>query len=121
MTKKRKITMSVLIILLALGLIGTLIFRLPGLGVEWARLILGNSITGKVRTIYWDCYPSLMNILIAFANVVYAVKGVYLIYKEKMSTSKGIIGYLIYTIISLGAIVVHCITFDYAFSAMIAG
>lgn len=111
--------MTVLIILLVLGLMGALIFILPQVSVEWANLILDNPITDKVWDIYWN--TSLLNILISFANVTYAVKGFYLMYKEKMSTPKCIIGYLIYAIISLGAIVVHCITFEYVFSAMISG
>ncbi len=119
--KRNKIIMAILISLLALGLIGTLIFRLPDVSVEWARLIINNPITREIRYMYWDCLPSLISIPISFANGICAIKGLHSMYKEKTSTSKRIIGYLVYALISLCAVVIHCITFDYVFSAMIAG
>ena len=122
MEKKRiKIIRTILISLLALGLIGTLIFWLPSVSVEWASLIIDNSITCEIRHMHWSCIPSLISIPISLANVICAIKVLCLMYKEKISKPKCIIGYLIYTLISLGAVVIHCITFDYVFSCMIAG
>ena len=121
MEKKHKIMMAVLIFLLALGLIGTLIFWLPSVSVEWANLIINNPITCEIRHMYWNCLPSLISIPISLANVIYTIMGLRSMYKTKTLTHKRIIGYLIYVIVSLGAIVVNCITFDYVFSCMIAG
>ena len=122
MTRKRsKIIMAILIFLLALSLIGILIFWLPKTSVDMAKLISSNPLTLTVRRIHWDPYPYLISIPIAFANVICAIKGLYSIYKERTSTPKRIIGYLIYMIISLGALVIHWLTFVFVIECIIAG
>ena len=122
MTQKRsKIIMATLIFLLAISLIVVLIFLLPEVSVEWARLIIDNPITREICHIFWSFIPSLICIPIAFANIVCAVKGLRLVYKEKTSTFKRLIGYWIYAIISSGALVVHWLTFVYVVECAIAG
>ena len=122
MTRKRsKIIMAILIFLLALSLIGILIFWLPKTSVDMAKLISSNPLTLTVRHIHWAPYPYLLSIPIAFANVICAVKCLYSMYKEKTSTPKCIIGYLIYMIISLGALVIHWLTFVFVIECIIAG
>ena len=119
--KRSKIIMAILIFLLAISLIGVLVFWLPDISVEWARLIYDNPITREICHMFWSFIPSLICIPIAFANVICAVKGLRLVYKEKTSTSKRLIGYWIYAIISSGALVVHWLTFVYVVECTIAG
>lgn len=119
--KQKLNKMDILISLLAISLIGVLIFWLLFVNVNIARLISSNPITLIVLFLYWKPPTYLIIIPIAFANVVCAVKGLRSIYKEKASTSKRIIGYWIYTIISLGAVVIHCITFVFVIGGVIAG
>ncbi len=118
---KSKKIMVVLISLLALGLIGTFIFKLPDVNVTMSRLIHSNPITDTVEDIYWRPPIYLIIIPIAFANVVYAAKVLRSMYKEKTSTHKCIIGYWIYMIISLGALVIHWLTFVYVIKCVLAG
>ena len=119
--KHSKIIMVILIFLLAISLIGVLLFWLPDISINISRLVLNNPIIDEVRHIYWNINFYLIIIPIAFANVICAIKGLRLVYKEKTSTSKRLIGYWIYAIISSGALVVHWLTFVYVVECAIAG
>lgn len=119
--KNNKIIIEILISLQVLMLIGTMLYWLPFKSVEWAEIIYNNPITDALVEFYFDGLASLISIIIAFAVIICAIKGLYSMYKEKTSTSKRIISYLIYAIISLGALVIHCITFVYVFNCKIAG
>ena len=117
--KRSKIIMAILIFLSVANLIGILIFRLPEVSVEWARLIYDNPITNKVYYAYWNINFYLISIPIIFANFLCAAKGLRLVYKEKTSAHKRIIGYWIYTIISSGVLAIHCYTFYYVVKCII--
>lgn len=119
--KRNKRIMVILSSLMSISLVWALIFILPIVSVEAAGMVLSSQIIYELEHIYWSGIPSLVSIPISFANGIYAIKGLHSIYKEKTSTQKRIIGYLIYMIISLGTVIIHCITFDYVFSSMISG
>ena len=118
---RNKIIMAVLIFLLAISLTGVLIFWLPDISVNISRRIHSNSITATMEDIYDNINSYVISIPITFANVICAVKGLRLVYKEKTSASKRLIGYWIYAIISSGALVVHWLTFVYVVECTIAG
>lgn len=119
--KHSNITMAVLIFLLAMSLIWNLIFQLPSVSTEIAKLIYSNTITHTLVNIYWDGLPSLISIPVSFANIIYAIMALHSVYKSKIPNKKSFIGYLIYATISLGALVIHCMTFYYIFSCLVAG
>lgn len=119
--KRNKIIMAILIFLLALSLIGILIFWLPSVNANVSRLIHSNPITNTVEDIYENINSYVIIIPIAFANVICAVKCLYSMYKEKPETHKRFIGYWIYTIISSGALVIHWLTFVFVIECIIAG
>ena len=117
--KRNKIIMAVLIFLLVISLTGVLIFWLPDISVNISRLVLNNPIIDEVWHIYWNINSYVISIPVVLANVVFAVKGLRSMYKEKTSTHKRIIGYWIYTIISSGVLVIHCYTFYYVVKCII--
>ena len=119
--KRSKIIMAILIFLLAISLIGVLLFWLPDISINISRLVLNNPIIDEVWHIYWNINSYVISIPVVFANVICAIKGLRLVYKEKTSAHKRIIGYWIYTIISSGALVVHWLTFVYVVECTIAG
>lgn len=119
--KRNKITLIVLVSLLTVSLIWNLIFKLPSVSVEISRLIHSNPITDMLENIYWDGIPSLISIPISFTNLIYAIVRSHSVFKSKPSSKKRFIGYLIYAVVSLGALIIHCITFDYIFGALVAG
>ena len=119
--KRSKIIMAILIFLLAASLIGVLVFWLPNVNANVSRRIHSNSITAMMEDIYENINSYVISIPITFANVICAVKGLRLVYKEKTSASKRLIGYWIYAIISSGALVVHWLTFVYVVECTIAG
>lgn len=119
--KSNKITLVTLIFLLAISLIWNLIFILPSINAEISRLIRSNPITYELRHMYWSCFPSLISIFVSFINAVYAIIGLFKQYKSKITSKKCFVGYLIYVIISLGALIIHCITHNYVFRCLVAG
>ncbi|MDE6710776.1 MAG: hypothetical protein K2J76_09845 [Oscillospiraceae bacterium] len=119
MGKKHKIITVILISLMALSLICLLIFWLPFVSVEWARLIYDNPITDTLCDIYNKF--SLVCTPIAFFNAAYAIMWLEAMYKSKSATPKRLTKYWAYLAVSLGALVLHWISFREIFSWVIAG
>lgn len=69
---------------------------------------------------YWSFIPSLISVLIALANVIYAGSKVLHLYKSgQLSTKQGKV-YLIYMVISIAALVMHHLTLRYLVLSVIA-
>lgn len=106
---------------MAVGLIWNLIFWLHEADTGISRLIHGNPITDKLWLIYLDIgLPSLLSIPISFVNAAYTIMWLEAMHKSKSTTPKRLIKCLIYLAVSLGALVIHWITFHYIFSSIIA-
>lgn len=123
MTKRRKITMTVLIILLALNLICDLIFELwvLGLTIDWAWSITNNPVADMIWYVHNNFFATVACFLISFVNLFYSIVCLRSAYKEKTSTFKGIVGFWIYLIISLGSVYSSCKVFWTIFMTVIAG
>ena len=117
--KRSKIIMAILIFLLAVSSIGVLTIWLRKISVDISILVSSNPITHKLWFIYWNINSYVISIPVVFANVICAIKGLRLVYKEKTSAHKRIIGYWIYTIISSCILVIHCYTFYYVVKCII--
>ena len=136
MGKKHKIITVILISLMALSLICLLIFWLPEIGAGIARLfhgdptdvyteisilILGNPITNTIEDFYYDFFTPLVCTLISFFNAAYAIMWLETMHKSKSTTPKRLTKYWIYLAVSLGALVLHWISFREIFSWIVAG
>ena len=119
--KRDKIIMVIILPLLLLNLIWALIFWLPLVSKDIGKLIWNNPMLSTLWLIHNDFFVQVACFLISFANLFYAIAALRSMYKLETSTSKRIISYLIYAIISLCAIVIHCITFWRIFMWVIAG
>lgn len=106
------------LILLTAGLMGVLIFWLPieRKDADMSDIIVNSPIIHIVRYIYMFRLTYLINIPVAFANIIYAVRVMISIHKEKMSVSNRIVGYLTYLIyIFIASVIfaIHLCTFVY--------
>ena len=119
--KRDKIIMVIMLPLLLLNLIWALIFWLPLVSKDIGKLIWNNPMLSTLWLIHNDFFVQVACFLISFANLFYAIAALRSMYKLKTSTSKHFISYLIYAIISLCAIIIHCITFWCIFMWVIAG
>lgn len=121
MGKKHKIITVILIFLMALSLICLLILWLPFVSVEWARLIYDTPITATLAHFYDNFFTPLVCTLISFFNAAYAIMWLEAMHKSKSTTPKCMTKYWIYLAVSLGALVLHWISFREIFSWLIAG
>ena len=119
--KRDKIIMVIILSFLLLNLIWALIFWLPLVSKDIGKLIWNNPMLSTLWLTHNNFFVQVACFLISFANLFYAIAALRSMYKLKTSTSKHIISYLIYAIISLCAIVIHCITFYRIFMWVIAG
>ena len=116
--KRDKVIKGILISLLAISIVWSLIFHLSYTGSEILWAITSNPILRELRHIYWSCFPSLISVIVAFANVIYSGMELHSSYKAQGTKKTPSV---IYLIISLGALLLHLITHDYVFSALVAG
>ena len=112
---------ALLLLLLFIGFIWNFLFILPNISSEISKAINSNPITDTLEDIYWDGIPSLISILIAFVNVIYATKNIIPKYKLKQIPIPKVLWYFIYVIFSLIALIMHCTTFNYIINCMLAG
>ena len=118
--KKHRTTMIILNVLLFISLIWTLIFKLPSVNADFSRFIHSNPILDTIENAYWNG-GFLIPFPISIANVIYSIMCLHSTYKSQRPNYKQTVEYLTYTIISLFALVIHCITFNYIIECIIAG
>lgn len=111
----RAVLNTFLIILSAYSLIWTLMFWFVYFaefypGSEWISPLTHNPIfLALLSSPYLDFFPPLINITVSLANVICAINGLLSKSKSEISTVKR--GYKVYTVISLIALVIHCISY----------
>ncbi len=108
-----RITIAVLIVILALSLMCTLSFWLE----EWFNF--NNPVTNTLQLIYWRVYPVWISVIIAFANVLCAIVGIQLTYKARKTDRKPFVSCLIYASISLAAFITNSVTAYFIFGCVI--
>lgn len=74
------------------------------------------SIIDWSLNVYWGGFPSLLSILIGFANVIY----LHFIHKAKQKNIKKLKGYWVCLIIALCMLVIHFVTFDFLVNCMLS-
>lgn len=107
--------------LLVVSIVWCILFYLYSAGAEVAHFL--NAIIpgfGALYIMYWDFIPSLISVLIAFANTVYADSKVRPLYRSGQLSTKQGKGYLIYMIISIAALVMHWLTLRFLVLSVIA-
>ncbi|MDE5742697.1 MAG: hypothetical protein K2H90_09640 [Oscillospiraceae bacterium] len=136
MGKKHKIITVILMYAMAFSLILPLLLWLPEIGsaisklfhgdrihvyTEIAIFIQGNSIMYTLADFYNNFFTPLICTFIAFFNTAYAIMWLEAVYKFKSEVSKRPVRYWIYLAVSLGALVLHWLSFREIFSWLIAG
>lgn len=119
--KLERVVRTALIILLILSSLWCLLFFFSQVGSEMSKLIRANPVTDKLCSIYWSCLPSAISIWIALVNMGYAITDLYKAAKVKNLNQKRLAQHIIYTAVSLSAIIINCIAFYYVFGALCAG
>ena len=111
-SKQRRIITVILMSVMIVCFIWNLIFLLAYNNSDIAKLIQSNSIMNSLENNYRCGLPALLSIPIAAVNVFYSINDLYLIYKSKKETIKKLRFQLIYSIVSLSILVLHCITLN---------
>lgn len=111
-SKQRKIITVILMSVMIVCFIWNLIFLLAYNNSDMAKLIQSNSIMNSLESNYRCGLPALLSIPIAAVNVFYSINDLYLIYKSKKETIKKLRFQLIYSVVSLSILVLHCITLN---------
>lgn len=123
--KLQKTIIMILIFLLSASLIWSMIFWLPDVGAAAAQFIYGNSVTHALTSAYDDFFTPLICTFFSFANVVFAVCVLLKKHHVKKYPSAEAVEtltlYWVYTFVSAAALIVHCLSFIYIFSCLIAG
>ena len=119
--KTKNLKKTILISLLAVGVIWNLFFLLPIINSELSRFINSKFIMDMIADSYDNFLSPQVCILVSFVNLWYAVVELYSEYKVQKSSVKRFVGYWIYAIGSVAALVIHCISFNYVFSCLVAG
>ena len=92
--------------------IWNLIFLLAYNNSDIAKLIQSNSIMNSLENDYRCGLPALLSIPIAAVNVFCSINDLYLIYKSEREAIKKLRFQLIYSVVSLSILVLHCITLN---------
>ena len=111
-SKQRRIITATLMSVMIVCFIWNLIFLLAYNNSDIAKLIQSNSIMNSLENNYRCGLPALLSIPIAAVNVFYSINDLYLIYKSKKETIKKSRFQLIYSVISLSILVLHCVTLN---------
>lgn len=123
--KQKTTKIIILISLISATLIWNLIFWLPNVSAEVAKFIYGNPITHTLTTAYDDFFASLICVVFSFGNLVFASLVLFEKYQLKKYQSENsdpkLTVYWVYTYISIGALVIHCISFHYIFQTYVSG
>lgn len=108
-----RLTIIILSFLLILSLISTISF--------WLEELLNPniSVTIAIWRVYWDVYPAWISVIAAFLNVLCAYTGIQLTYRTREIKKRVFINCIIYEVISLAVMVVHCITSCYIFESVV--
>ncbi|MBR4022993.1 MAG: hypothetical protein IKI94_10495 [Ruminococcus sp.] len=111
-SKQRKIITVTLMSVMIVCFIWNLIFLLAYNNSDIAKLIQSNSIMNSLENDYRCGLPALLSIPIAAVNVFYSINDLYLIYKSKKEAIKKLRFQLVYSIVSLSILVLHCVTLN---------
>lgn len=121
--KQKTTKIIILISLILVTLIWNLIFWLPDVSVEVAQFIYGNPITHTLTTAYDDFFVPLICVMLSFGNLVFALLILFGKHQSKKFQSEKsdekLMVYWVYTFISLGALVIHCIGFHFIFQTYV--
>ncbi len=111
-SKQRKIITVILMSVMIVCFIWNLIFLLAYNNSDIAKLIQSNSIMNSLESNYRCGLPALLSIPIAAVNVFCSINELYLIYKSEREAIKKLRFQLIYSVISLSILVLHCVTLN---------
>ena len=111
-SKQRRIITVILMSVMIVCFIWNLIFLLAYNNSDIAKLIQSNSIMNSLESNYRCGLPALLSIPIAAVNVFYSINELYLIYKSEREAIKKLRFQLIYSVISLSILVLHCVTLN---------
>lgn len=112
-SKQRRIITVILMSVMIVCFIWNLIFLLAYNNSDIAKLIQSNSIMNSLESNYRCGLPALLSIPIAAVNVFCSINELYLIYKSEREAIKKLRFQLIYSVISLSILVLHCITLNH--------
>ncbi len=111
-SKQRRIITVTLLSVMIVCFIWNLIFLLAYNNSDMAKLIQSNSIMNSLESNYRCGLPALLSIPIAAVNVFCSINELYLIYKSEREAIKKLRFQLIYSVVSLSILVLHCITLN---------
>ena len=111
-SKQRRIITVTLMSVMIVCFIWNLIFLLAYNNSDIAKLIQSNSIMNSLESNYRCGLPALLSIPIAAVNVFYSINDLYLIYKSEKEAIRKSRFQLIYSVISLSILVLHCVTLN---------
>ena len=111
-SKQRRIITVTLMSVMIVCFIWNLIFLLAYNNSDIAKLIQSNSIMNSLESNYRCGLPALLSIPIAAVNVFCSINELYLIYKSEREAIKKLRFQLIYSVVSLSILVLHCITLN---------
>lgn len=116
MKPKNTIIIALTSLLLA-SLVWSMIFWLPDVGTEVARVIYANPVTDALSDAYENFFAPLLCVLYSFGNLIFAVLELFGMYVKRQTkeTDEKLTIYWVYTFVSLGALVIHYIGFHYIF------
>lgn len=121
--KRKNTIIIVLVSLLAAGMTWSLIFWLPDVSVALARMIQGNPVTNALTSAYYDFFTSLLCAVFSFFSLIFAGLDLFEMYVKRRTGEA--VGKLtmnwVWTFVSLGALVVHGLSFRYIFLMYAAG
>lgn len=121
--KRKNTIIIVLISLLSVSLVWSLIFWLPDIGAEVAQAIHGNPVTNAPTSAYYDFFTSLLCAVFSFFNLLFAALDLFEMHVKRRTgeTIGKLTVYWVWTLVSLGALGVHCLSFHWIFQAYAAG
>ncbi len=111
-SKQRRIITVTLLSVMIVCFIWNLIFLLAYNNSDMAKLIQSNSIMNSLESNYRCGLPALLSIPIAAVNVFCSINELYLIYKSEREAIKKLRFQLIYSVVSLSILVLHCVTLN---------
>jgi hypothetical protein len=111
-SKQRRIITVTLMSVMIVCFIWNLIFLLAYNNSDIAKLIQSNSIMNSLESNYRCGLPALLSIPIAAVNVFCSINELYLIYKSEREAIKKLRFQLIYSVVSLSILVLHCVTLN---------
>ena len=94
---------------------------MPSVSAEVSRIIHSNPITNFMQHLYDNFLAPQICILVSFINLCYAFIKLQKNYKSHKTTKKMLCIYCAYAIISLAALVIHCISFHCILGSLLAG